>query len=134
VRLKADAFLKRLNAATSIEKWKNWWEKENNIEQLAKLMGLSPMYDLLYRPLCWFVHSAPVGNAYYLREDDGLIAFESRPGAPAAKDKAFAEGLLLAVPVGLLELLAVTDTVFELERQAEFNQIKVRLDDFYKGF
>jgi hypothetical protein len=133
VRIEASDVLTKLSSATTIEKWPNWWAKNSNIDALAKELGLSVMYDLVYRPLCWFVHSAPFGNAYYLREEGGRIIFDSHASAPASKDERYAEMLFSSVPIGLLEVLAAVDTAFELKRQPEFDLIKLTLDAWYKS-
>ena len=74
IRIKAVAFLEKLNSASDFDRsWQNWWSKESNVAKLAQEVDLSPTYDLLYRPLCWFVHSSPFANAYYLREKGGNI-------------------------------------------------------------
>jgi hypothetical protein len=133
VQVKASAHIKQIGSAAKIDNWRSWWAKDGTIEKLAKDLDLSPMYDLLYRQLCWFVHSAPFGNAYYLREEAGRIVFDSRPSAPASKDKVFAEMLFLSVPIGLFEVLALVDTVYDLKRQAEFDRIKATLDAWHKS-
>lgn len=124
VRTKAGGFLEKLACTMDFDKsWRTWWSEESNIERLAKEMGLSPQYDLLYRPLCWFVHSSPFANAYYLREEHGRVLFDSQPARPSSKDRDFAEMLFSSAPIGLLEVLAAVDTVYELKRQKEFDRI-----------
>jgi uncharacterized protein DUF5677 len=124
VQTKAGAFLEKLASTTDFDKsWRTWWSEESNIERLAKEMGLSPQYDLLYRPLCWFVHSSPFANAYYLREEEGRVLFDCQPAEPALKDRGFAEMLFSSAPIGLLEVLAAVDTVYELKRQEQFDRI-----------
>ncbi len=113
--------------------WQNWWSEDGNVYKLAKDMGLAPVYDLLYRPLCWFVHSSPFGADYYLREDGDHTAFDCRPGAPAVKDKGFVEMLLSSLPTGLIEVLAVVDTAYDLGRQSEFDQIERAMRAFFTG-
>ena len=82
-------------------------------------MGLSPMYDLLYRPMCWFVHSAPIVYRQYLRESGTRLLFDSQPSHPAEDDQlAMARKLFSAVPISLIEVLALVDTVYALGRQS----------------
>ncbi len=122
IRPKAGAFLDRF-ASGSGKSWRTWWSQESNIERLAKEMGLSPQYDLLYRPLSWFVHSSPFANAYFLREERGRICFDSQPSQPHSKNQDFAEMLFSSAPLGLLEVMAAVDTVYELKRQKQFDRI-----------
>jgi hypothetical protein len=132
-KVKAVAFLEKLNSATSFDRsWRNWWSKESNIEKLAKELDLSPMYDLLYRPLCWFVHSSPFANAYYLREEGENIVFDCMPSKPAPKDRGFAEMLFSSAPIGLLDVLAAVDTVFALGRQTEFDRVGIILKNYHE--
>jgi hypothetical protein len=96
-------------------------------------MGLSPTYDLLYRPLCWFVHSSPFANAYYLREKGEYIIFDCRPARPASKDRAFADMLFSSATIGFLDVLAAVDTVFALGRQSEFDRTGAILRDYHQA-
>jgi hypothetical protein len=132
-KVRATAFLEKLNSAPNFDRsWRNWWSKESNIEKLAKEMGLSPTYDLLYRPLCWFVHSSPFANAYYLREKGEDILFDCIPQRPTAKDRAFAEMLFSSAPIGFMDVLAAVDTVFALGRQSEFNRVGAILKNYHE--
>jgi hypothetical protein len=132
IRRKAVAYLGRFDSNFD-KSWRNWWSKESNVEKLAKEMGLSPTYDLLYRPLCWFVHSSPFANAYYLREKGEYIIFDCRPARPASKDRAFADMLLSSATIGFLDVLAAVDTVFALGRQSEFDRTGAILRDYHQA-
>jgi len=122
-----------LNSATNFDRsWRNWWSKESNVEKLAKEMGLTPTYDLLYRPLCWFVHSSPFANAYYLREEGDDIVFDCIPHRPPLKDRDFAEMLFSSAPIGLMDVLAAVDTVFALGRQVEFDRVGATLKHYHE--
>jgi Family of unknown function (DUF5677) len=133
-KLKAVAHLESLKRDGNFDKsWRSWWSKESNIEKLAEEMGLSPTYDLLYRPLCWFVHSSPFATAYYLLEKGEHIRFDCRPTRPASKDKAFADMLLSSATIGFMDVLAAVDTVFALGRQPEFDRIGVILRDYHQA-
>ncbi|HVB78328.1 MAG TPA: DUF5677 domain-containing protein [Candidatus Binataceae bacterium] len=133
IRIKAVAFLEKLNSGSDFDRsWRNWWSKESNVEKLAKEMDLSPTYDLLYRPLCWFVHSSPFANAYYLREKGEHIVFDCRPDRPSPKDSGFAEMLFSSAPIGFLDVLAAVDTVFVLGRQSEFDRVGVILKNYHQ--
>jgi len=124
VRTKASGFIEKLASTTDFDRsWRTWWSEESNIERLAKTMGLSAQYDLLYRPLCWFVHSSPFANAYYLREKEKSILFDCQPAEPSMKDRDFAEMLFSSAPIGLVEVLAMVDTVYDLKRQQQFDRI-----------
>ena len=134
IKLKAVAYLESLRPDANFDKsWRNWWSKESNVEKLAKEMGLSPTYDLLYRPLCWFVHSSPFANAYYLHEKGDYITFDCRPARPVAKDRAFADMLFSSATIGFLDVLAAVDTVFTLGRQSEFDRIGVILRNYHQA-
>lgn len=131
IKIKAAASLERLSSADDLDQsWRSWWSKEGNIEKLTSEMEISPTYDLFYRPLCWFVHSSPFANAYYLREQNGNVDFDCRQGAASPDDGGFAEMLFSAAPVGLLEVLAAADTVFVLGRQHEFDRVGATLKSY----
>lgn len=119
---------KVLQATGADQAWRNWWSEDGNVPKLAEDMGLAPVYDILYRQLCWFVHSSPFGAAYYLREDGDRTAYDCRPAPPAVKDRGFVEILFTSLPIGLNEALAVADSAYNLQRQPEFDDIKRTMD------
>jgi hypothetical protein len=93
---------------------------------LARDVGLIPTYDLLYRNLSWFVHSAPFAAAYYLRDEGDRVEFECWPAQPTASDGSFVEVLMMSLPLGLIEALAVTDTAYNLGRQLDFDGLYLK--------
>jgi hypothetical protein len=82
--------------------------------------------------LCWFVHSSPFANAYYLREKGKDIVFDCRPDGPSSKDREFAEMLFSSAAIGILDVLAAVDTVFALGRQSGFDRVGVILKNYHE--
>lgn len=132
--IEADALSQALKASEDIEKaWRHWWADESNIEQLAREVDYERVYDLQYRHLSWFVHSAPIAEKYYVSEElAGRVLSISVDCGPtdSGEHREFAELLMSAGASALADVLAVVDSIFQLERQSDFD----RLLDAFKKF
>jgi hypothetical protein len=118
IREAADSLFRMMSDTTKVDlSWRNWWSDDGNVERLAGEVGMKRVYELQYRQLCWFVHSSPFSINYY---DLALDLGEADPGP---KHLEFAELLFSSAPANLMEVLAVTDTIFNLNRQKEFDAI-----------
>jgi len=128
VRAEADALLKELRTAENIDTtWRNWWADESNIEKLAGSINYQRVYNLQYRHLSWFVHSSPIAEKYYVREaSPGTLSvlIDCKPDPPSREHREFAETLLSSGAAGMMDVLAMVDTVFELGGQAQFDRLE----------
>jgi hypothetical protein len=114
------------------DSWQKWWSKKGNIKRLCCDMQLLPSYDSLYSDLCLFVHSSPFAANYFLHQDGDAVTFQCGAAGPRAEDAPFAEGLLMSLPVGLVETMAVVDTAYALGHQHTFDLIKTEYDTYYR--
>jgi uncharacterized protein DUF5677 len=130
IRGKVDRFSRELSKTGDIDlAWRNWWNKAGNIEQLARELGsaLERTYQLKYRPMSWFIHSSPFSIKYFVPPEREDFAIEWGSAKPGKEDEAFAEMLFSAAHEGLLNIMAVTDTIYALERQADFHLVAAAL-------
>jgi len=118
--IQASAMLEQLIPNASVEaKWRTWWAKESNIEALARDVDCSKVYELQYRPLCWFVHSSPISVRYYVAADENRqrLLIDCTTNSPSIEDSAVAQLFFSASIYAFMDVLAVVDNVHSLARQ-----------------
>jgi uncharacterized protein DUF5677 len=62
----ADLIKSLTPSPAALEPWRNWWDKNKTIYDLAQSLGMEQQYVANYALLSAFIHSAPVGTSFYL--------------------------------------------------------------------
>jgi hypothetical protein len=133
---KVDQLLRDLSRTEDIDlAWRNWWTKSGNIEQLSRKLGrpVELTYQIKYRPMSWFIHSSPFSMKYFTPRVPEEFAPEEILAEPELSDEKFIEMLFSAAHEGLFNILAITDSIYALGRQSDFDPVKATLMRFARS-